>query len=224
MPSIFTRFADIVNSNLNAMLDKAENPAKMVRLVIAEMEDTQVEIKAACAQAMADQAQSARRLSDAQEKMDLWQARAETAARKGRDDLAREALLERRSVAALVTELKSREAEMAAVVGKYRAEIDQLEAKLAQVRERELVLVHREKRAAESLKVSGQMKRYDINESRLKLDRLDDRLNKLEAAAELEVNGRRRSTEAEQRERAFQELDDALDLELQEIKDRVAGR
>ena len=223
MPSIFSRFADIINSNLNAMLDKAENPAKMVRLVIAEMEDTQVEIKAACAQAMADQAQVARRLHEAQEKTGLWQARAETAARKGRDDLAREALLEKRSAVTLALELKGREAEMAALVEKYRAEIDQLEAKLTQARERELVLVHREKRAVKSLEVSGQMKRYDLNESRLKLDRLDDRLNKLEAAAELEFNGRRRSAEAEQRERAFQELDDALDQELQEIKDRLIG-
>ncbi|MDR2724807.1 MAG: PspA/IM30 family protein [Candidatus Adiutrix sp.] len=224
MPSIFSRFADIVNSNLNAMLDKAENPAKMVRLVIAEMEDTLVEIKAACAQAMADQAQSDRRLQEAQGKMQLWQARAETATRKGRDDLAREALLERRSVAVLVSELTNREVEMAAVVEKYRSEIGQLEAKLTQARERELVLVHREKRAANSLKASGQMKRYDLSESRLKLDRLDDRLNKLEAAAELELTGRRRSAEAEQRERAFQELDEALDLELQEIKDRLASR
>jgi len=224
MPSIFSRFADIINSNLNAMLDKAEDPAKMVRLVIAEMEDTQVEIKAACAQTMADQAQSGRRLQETQERMELWQARAETAARKGRDDLAREALLEKRSAATLVTELKIRETELAALVEKYRAEIDQLEVKLAQAREREMVMIHREKRAAQSLKVSGQMKRYDLNESRLKLDRLDDRLNKLEAAAELELTGRRRSTEAEQRERAFQELDDALDLELQEIKDRLAGR
>jgi hypothetical protein len=68
------------------------------------------------------------------------------------------------------------------------------------------------------------MKRYDLNESRLKLDRLDDRLNKVEAAAELELTGRRRSAEAEERERVFQELDDALDLELQEIKDRLVGR
>ena len=224
MPSIFSRFADIINSNLNAMLDKAENPAKMVRLVIAEMEDTQVEIKAACAQAMADQTQSARRLQEAQERMDLWQTRAETAARKGRDDLAREALLEKRSAAALVAELKNREAEMTAVVGKYRAEIDQLEDKLIQVRERELVMAHREKSAVKSLQASGQMKRYDLNESRLKLDRLDDRLNKVEAAAELELTGRRRSAEAEERERVFQELDDALDLELQEIKDRLVGR
>jgi len=221
MPSIFSRFADIVNSNLNAMLDKAENPAKMVRLVIAEMEDTQVEIKAACAQAMADQAQSARRLEEAQEKVELWQTRAETAARKGRDDLAREALLEKRSVAALAQELKTREAELGAVVEKYRSEIEQLEAKLTQAREREMVMAHREKRAAKSLKVSDQMKRYDLNESRLKLDRLDDRLNKMEAAAELEMTGRRRSAEADRRERAFQELDDALDRELQEIKDRL---
>ena len=224
MPSIFSRFADIINSNLTAMLDKAENPAKMVRLVIAEMEDTQVEIKAACAQAMADQAQSARRLNEAQERTELWQARAETAARKGRDDLAREALLERRSAAALASELKAREAEMTAVVGKYRAEIDQLEAKLIQARERELTLVHREKRASQSLKASDQMKRYDLSESRLKLDRLDDRLNKMEAAAELELTGRRRSAEAEEKERQFQELDDALDQELQEIKDRLAVR
>jgi phage shock protein A len=224
MPSIFSRFADIVNSNLNAMLDKAENPAKMVRLVIAEMEDTLVEIKAACAQAMADQAQSVRRLREVQERTELWQGRAEAAARKGRDDLAREALLEKRSATVLAGELKHREMEMAAVVEKYRSEIDQLEAKLTQARERELVLVHREKRAATSLKASGQMKRYDLSESRLKLDRLDDRLNKLEAVAELELTGRRLSAEAAQRERAFQELDDALDLELQEIKDRLAGR
>jgi phage shock protein A len=121
-------------------------------------------------------------------------------------------------------ELKNREAEMAAVVGKYRAEIDQLEDKLTQVREREMVMVHREKSAVKSLKASGQMKRYDLSESRLKLERLDDRLNKVESAAELELTGRRRSAEAEERERVFQELDDALDLELQEIKDRLASR
>jgi len=135
MPSIFSRFGDIINSNINAMLDKAENPSKMIRLVIAEMEDAQVEIKAACAQAMADQAQSARRLKEAQEKTDLWQVRAETAARKGQDDLAREALLEKRSAVALVAELTAQEAEMAAVVEKYRSEIEQLEAKVAQARE-----------------------------------------------------------------------------------------
>ena len=225
MPSIFTRFADIINSNLNAMLDKAENPAKMARLIIAEMEDTQVEIKAACAQAMADQAKCARRLEEAREREALWQERAETAARKGRDELAREALLEKRAASALSGELKAREADLAGVVDKYRTEIDQLEARLLQAREREQTLLHREKRAEKSLKASAQMKRYDLNAARIKLERLDERLDKMEAAAELEFNGRRPpAPEEEKRERAFRELDDTLDRELDDLKSRLAGR
>ncbi|MDR3038927.1 MAG: PspA/IM30 family protein, partial [Candidatus Adiutrix sp.] len=97
MSSIFSRFADIINSNLNALLDKAEDPAKMARLIIAEMEDTQVEIKAACAQTMADQVRCARSLQEAEGRAALWGERVEIAARRSRDDLAREALLEKRS-------------------------------------------------------------------------------------------------------------------------------
>ncbi|MDR2947279.1 MAG: PspA/IM30 family protein [Candidatus Adiutrix sp.] len=222
MPSIFSRFADIISSNLNSMLDKAENPVKMIKLIIAEMEDTQVEIKAACAQAMADQAKSARRLAEAEEKSELWQGRAEKAAAKGRDDLAREALGEKRSADAALAELKRRDEELAGVVAKYRAEIDQLETKLAQARERERMLGHREGRAQKSLKVSGQMKQYDLAEAKLKLERLDSRLDRLEAEAELEFDGRRRpEAEAEAREKAFESLDDSLDEELRALKERL---
>ncbi len=222
MPSIFSRFADIISSNLNSMLDKAENPAKMVKLIIAEMEDTLVEIKAACAQAMADQAKSVRRLAEAEEKRDLWLRRAETAAAKNRDDLAREALMEKRAADKTLGDLQAQDADLAAVVEKYRAEIEQLESKLAQAREKEQLMNHREKRARTSLKASDQMKRHDLTEARLKLDRLDSRLDKLEAEAELEFNGRRPATADEDaRERAFAELDDSLDRELREIKERV---
>ncbi len=225
MPSIFSRFADIISSNLNSMLDKAENPAKMVKLIIAEMEDTLVEIKAACAQAMADQTKSARRLAEAQEKRDLWLKRAETAAAKGRDELAREALLEKRSAEEFMDQIKSQDEELAAVVEKYRAEIEQLEAKLAQAREKERLMNHRESRAQGSLKVSGQMKRYDLSEAKLKLERLDSRLDKLEAEAELEYGSRRRpDPDQADRERAFAELDDSLDQALREIKDRLASQ
>ncbi|MDR0882901.1 MAG: PspA/IM30 family protein [Candidatus Adiutrix sp.] len=219
MPSIFSRFADIVSSNLNAMLDKAENPAKMVKLIIAEMEDTLVEIKAACAQAMADQSRGAHRLAEAEARRDLWLTRAETAAAKDRDDLAREALLEKRAAEQTLAELRDQAATLAAVIGKYREEIDQLEAKLAQAREKEQVMAHREGRAQKSLKVSGQMKRYDLTEARLKLDRLDSRLERLEAEAELEYGGRRRPAGAgEDREKVFAALDDSLDQELRDIK------
>lgn len=225
MPSIFSRFADIISSNINSMLDKAENPAKMVRLIIAEMEDTLVEIKAACAQAMAEQAKNSRRLFEAEEKANLWLKRAEMAAAKGRDDLAKEALVEKRSAVEALDTLKLQDAEMSAVIEKYRMEIDQLETKLAQAREKEQLMAHRENRAKKSLLASGQMKRYDLNEARLKLERLDGRLDKLEAEAELELGGRRRSEpEEETRERVFAELDDRLDLELKEIKERLSGQ
>lgn len=222
MPSIFSRFADIISSNLNSMLDKAENPNKMIKLIIAEMEDTLVEIKAACSQAMADQTKSARRLAEAEEKRDLWQMRAEKAAGKGRDDLAREALVEKRSAETAFNEIKQQDAELATVITKYRTEIEQLENKLVQAREREQLMSHRENRAQKSIKASTQMKKYDLTEAQLKLERLDSRLDRMEAEAELEFSGRRQpDAEAVAREKAFEELDDSLDEELRAIKERL---
>lgn len=222
MPSIFSRFTDIISSNLNSMLDKAENPAKMIKLIIAEMEDTLVELKAACAQAMADQTKSARRLAEAEEKRDLWQLRAEKAAAKDRDDLAREALGEKRSAEAVLNEIQQQDTELAGVVAKYRTEIEQLETKLSQAREREQLMSHRENRAQKSIKVSTQMKKYDLTEAQLKLERLDSRLDRMEAEAELEFSGRRKmDDEAVAREKAFEELDDSIDQELRAIKDRL---
>lgn len=221
MPSIFSRFADIISSNINSMLDKAENPSKMVKLIIAEMEDTLVELKAACAQTMADQSRSARHLAEAEEKKDLWLKRAEAAAAKGRDDLAREALLEKRSAEENLKELHLLDDDMEAVVKKYRAEIEQLEAKLAQAREKEQLMTHRETRAQKSLKASSQMKRYDLTQHRLKLERLDSRLDRMEAELELDGRSKALSREEEERKRVFDELDCSLDEELRQMKERL---
>ena len=225
MPSIFSRFADIVSSNLNSMLDKAENPVKMLKLIITEMEDTLVEIKAACAQVMADQAKNARRLAEGEDKKKIWLQRAEMAAAKGRDDLAREALLEKRSLEVALAEMKAQAVDLNAVVERYRGEIEQLEAKLAQAREKDRLIAHRNERAQKSLKVSGQMKRFDLTEAQLKMERLDWRLDRLEAEAELELDGRRPAPGPDEaREKAFSEIDDSLDQELAAIKERLADR
>lgn len=223
MPSIFSRFADIVSSNINCMLDKAENPVKMLKLIITEMEDTLVEIKAACAQAMADQAKNSRRLSEVEDKKNMWLKRAEIAAARGRDDLAREALLEKRSLEEILAEMKAQDTELASVVERYRGEAEQLEAKLAQAREKERLIAHRSGRAQKSIAVSGQMKRYDLTEAQLKMERLDQRLDRLEAEAELEFAGRRPADKGnENREKAFSAIDDSLDKELLAIKERLA--
>ena len=93
---IFTRVRDIINSNVNAMLDKAEDPEKLIRLMIQEMEDTLVEIKASCAGAIAERKKIERQHDVAKERAASWGDRAGLAVDKGRDDLAREALLEKR--------------------------------------------------------------------------------------------------------------------------------
>ena len=91
---IFTRFRDIISSNLNAMLDKAEDPEKLIRLMIREMEDTLVEIKTACAGVMAGGKKIKRQIGSLGARAQYWEEKAELAVNKGRDDLAREALVE----------------------------------------------------------------------------------------------------------------------------------
>ena len=94
---IFTRFRDIVSSNINAMLDSAEDPDKMIKLMIREMEDTLIEIKSSCAGVIASRKKLERKYDELVERRDLWAERAGLAVNKGRDDLAREALMEKRT-------------------------------------------------------------------------------------------------------------------------------
>jgi phage shock protein A len=93
---IFTRFRDIVGSNINSMLDRAEDPEKLIKLMIQEMEDTLIELKSACAGVIAESKKVERQLVTMEKRVEYWEGKANLAVNKGRDDLAREALLEKR--------------------------------------------------------------------------------------------------------------------------------
>ncbi|MEM9263239.1 MAG: PspA/IM30 family protein [Pseudomonadota bacterium] len=93
---IFTRLSDIVNSNINSMLDRAEDPEKIVRLIIQEMEDTLVEVRARAAKAIADKKEAERKKSEFDGRVAEWEKKAELAISKGRDDLARGAVAAKR--------------------------------------------------------------------------------------------------------------------------------
>ena len=140
---IFTRFRDIVSANINAMLDRAEDPEKMIKLMIRAMEDTLVELKASCAGVMADARTVQRRSEEAEERASEWQKKAALAVGKQRDDLAREALHEKRRHSRLAASLSNETAELNALIEQYHEDIRQLEDKLKSAREKQRLLVQR---------------------------------------------------------------------------------
>ena len=145
---IFTRFRDIISSNINAMLDKAEDPEKLIRLMIREMEDTLVELKASCAGVMANAKKIQRETGMADERASDWASKAELAVSKGREDLAREALTEKRRYTDRMESLAKELIEHNTLVAQYQDDIRQLEEKLGSAREKQRMLVQRHIHAA----------------------------------------------------------------------------
>lgn len=216
---IFSRFKDIISSNLNSMLDKAEDPEKMIRLMINEMEETLVELKASCAGAMADQKKVEKLLDSAKAKSEDWHQKAELAIEKGREDLAREALVEKNrlveSVDNFVTELD----ELNAVVGKYRDDMHLLQEKLDAARKKHRVLVQRHIQASKSRTSNVTARKGSDMQTVTRFDRLENRIERMEAEAELERNITKATPSLDEQ---FQQLihDEKIEKELNEIKSK----
>lgn len=212
---IFTRFRDIVSANINAMLDKAEDPEKLIRLMIREMEDTLVEIKASCAGVMADGKKIERQLEEAQSREKQWRERAEVAVNKGRDDLAREALVEKRRYGDRSEALKRDLGECESLVAQYQDDIRQLEEKLGTARERQRVLVQRHVHANRKKRAQQEIRRMNSSDAIIKFEELENRIERMEAEADLVNFGRKPTLETELDTIA---VDDEIEKELQDLK------
>ena len=134
---IFTRFRDIVGSNLNSMLDRAEDPEKLIKLMIQEMEDTLIELKAACAGMMAESKRVEHQQAANARRTKYWDDNAKLAVNKGREDLAREALIEKRRFVQRTESLTNELTEHQALLDQYQDDIRQLEEKLKSAREKD---------------------------------------------------------------------------------------
>ena len=216
---IFTRFRDIVSANINAMLDRAEDPEKMIKLMIREMEDTLVELKASCAGVMADARKVQRRLDEAADRASSWQAKAALAVDKGRDDLAREALQEKRRHSQLAESLGIEIAELNTLVEQYHDDIRQLEDKLKSAREKQRLLIQRHIHARRKIRAQQEIHRVDSNDAVLRFEALESRIDRMETEADLINLGRKKPLEEELDTLS---LDDEIEIELQALKKPAA--
>jgi len=212
---IFTRFRDIISSNINSMLDKAEDPEKLIRLMIREMEDTLVEIKSACAGSMAGAKKVQRQLERAKARSNYWGEKAELAVRKDRDDLAREALMEKRRYTQQAEALQTELSDHDVLVGQYQDDIRQLEDKLKSAKEKQRILVQRHIHADRKRRAQEEIRRIDSSEAVLKFDELENRIERMEAEADLVNYGHQPSLADELERLAY---DEDIEEELLALK------
>ena len=218
--SVFSRLTDIVNSNINALLDKAEDPEKMVRLIIQEMEETLVEVRTASARAIADKKELARRGEWYRQEASEWDRKAEVAVRKGRDDLARAALVERNrgleSADAVQNELGVLEGTLAKLADDTLA----LQQKLKDAKARQNAIVIRGKAATTRLSVRRQLHESNIDDAIERFEQYERKMDDLEGQIEAYDLGKRNLSE----EIEELEHDEHIDSELDKLKARVSGR
>lgn len=212
---IFTRFRDIVNSNISSMLDAAEDPEKMIRLMIQEMEDTLIEMKASCAGAIAARKKSGRATDETRARVSDWNAKAELAISKGREDLAREALLEKRRFSDSLVALEKEAAQLEDVVTQYQTDILTLEDKLTKAREKQRALVQRHIHAQKKTAAQQQIRKVESGDAMLRFEQFENRIERMEAEASL-VNVARKPTLEDQF--AKLERDEEIEKELAALK------
>jgi phage shock protein A len=217
---IFTRFRDIVGSNINSMLDRAEDPEKLIRLMIREMEDTLVELKSACAGVMAETKKVQRQRDEAGTRLRFWAEKAELAVRKGRDDLARDALVEKRRYRQREESLDQEFNDHQALSDQYQDDIRQLEDKLKAAREKQRLLVQRHIHAERKRRAQEDVRRVDSAEAMFKFDELENRIERMEAEADL-VNFAHKHDLEDRLDRLS--VDDDIEAELEALKAERAG-
>ncbi len=217
---IFTRFSDIVNSNINAILDKAEDPEKIVRLMIQEMEDTLVEVRSAAARSIADKKDLNRKIESLERERKDWDDKAELAMRKGREDLAKAALVEKSRVAAAVDLLKEDYVAVDEGLGKLNEDIARLESKLEDAKARQKALLARHKTASSRLAARKKIHDYKIDDAMVRFEAYTRRIDDVEGRVEAYDLGLPKDLN---HEFASLEAEESVNKELNALKARVAA-
>ena len=214
---IFSRFSDIINSNISALLDKAEDPEKMVRLIIQEMEETLVEVRTVSAKAIADKKELLRRKQALIDQAEAWQGKAELALTKGRDDLAKGALAERLRFVKEAQDVDIELDTLETSLVELESEITQLQQKIAEAKTRQKNLVMRHSAATSKLRARKSMNGSALQDSLSRLEGYERKLDELEGRVESYDLGKKSlSDEIEQLAK-----DEEIEAELAALKEKI---
>lgn len=220
---IFSRMTDIINSNINSMLDQAEDPQKMIRLIIQEMEDTLVEVRSSSAKVLADRKTAARRLEQVESEAASWEEKAKLAISKGREDLARAALQEKRAIEEEVTVVGAELEATDEHIAQLNVEVAKLQQKLSDAKAKQKALVMRSKTVESRIKVKRQIQREALDNAFERFDHYERRMDTLESQLESMDLGREVPPDLAAEINALQE-DELINDELQRLKSEMGDK
>jgi len=188
---IFSRLSDIINANINSLLDKAEDPEKMIRMVIQEMEETLVEVRSTTAKVLADKKELVRRNEKLARQVEDWQQKAELALSKGREDLAKAALLEKATVTEVIAVVQNDMDKLDESLDKLTREIEQLQAKLNDARARQKAILMRHTATETRRTVNAQLHNYNIDQALHRFEHFERKIEAMESEIEVQGIGKR---------------------------------
>jgi len=217
---IFSRMSDIINSNINAILEKAEDPEKIVLLMIQEMEDTLVEVRSAAARTIADKKKNRRKLAAIQAEAHDWGKKAELAVSKGRDDLAKAALREKSGAERIASSLEDQLDQVDEGLGRLNGDITRLQAKLADAKARQKALLTRHETSSQRLRVREQLHEGKVDDALMRFEKFERKIENVEGRVEAYDLGERPDLRQE-----IQNLEgeEKVEQALNELKKRISG-
>ena len=217
---IFTRLSDIINSNINVLLDKAEDPEKLIRMVIQEMEETLVEVRSTSARIIADRKELQRRDQKLARQVEDWEKKAELALNRDREDLARAALLEKAAVSDKIGQVQDDMQKLDESLDKLGSEIEQLQAKLNEARSRQKTILLRQRATQSRKAVNDKLHSATIDRAINRFDHFEKKIEVMESEIEAYDLGKTGiAAEFDQLEK-----EGKIDAELAALKSRLSGK
>ena len=219
---IFSRMSDIINANINAMLDKAEDPQKMIRLIIQEMEDTLVEVRSSSVRVLAEHKAAGRRLEQLEAEARAWEGKARLAIGKGRDDLARAALQEKHEIEDEVDAVGRELAATDEHIERLNDEIAKLQAKLNDAKAKKKALLIRSQTVESRIKVRRQVNRDALDGAFARFEHFERRMDNLESQLDAMDLGREAAPSLASEIDALAE-DEKISAELERLKSELGA-